>query len=85
MDKGTIRGLLKGKTKAFRVAFAYRCALRSLPLLGVQHFECWVEADRKEHLFSVLWVYDVLEWIIRGKDASEVDAADANEIGRAHV
>ena len=82
-----IKQKLAGCSKSFVVVFAYRCALRSLPVLGkTGNFDFWSENNRKQHLFSILRVYDVLEFIslsdtnaqlVRAAVAAVADAADA--------
>ena len=51
---------LEGLNRQQQLAFAWRCAVRALPFLGVEgHFSFWKTEDRQQHLYSVLYALDI--------------------------
>ena len=59
--------------------FAWLCAVRSLPFLGVKRkFSFWKREERQEHLFSMFWTLDIVNLLtisgirINKEDATEV-------------
>ena len=49
----------QGLTQKQTVAFAWRCGVRALPLLGAKgDFDFWPAADRAQHLYRLLWALD---------------------------
>ena len=50
---------LKDLTRKQKVAFAWRCAIRALPILGNKGaFDFWEETDRQKHLHSIFFALD---------------------------
>ena len=59
--------------------FAWLCAVRALPFLGIKRrFSFWKRSERQEHLFSLFWTLDVVNLLtisgirINKEDATEV-------------
>ncbi len=62
LTKENIKKELRKFPKEFSVAFAYRCALRALPVLGKNgNFDFWKKDDRKKHIFSLFHALDFID------------------------
>lgn len=69
--------LRKTLNREQRVAFAWRMALRSLPMLGREgHFDFWEEEERAGHALPVIFAVDHVHFLLKKK--SNTTAADAD-------
>ncbi len=61
IDRDLVQQRLEGLNQNAVVAFAYRCALRVIPILGTSgNFEYWKD-KQEDHLFAVFHALDVTE------------------------
>ena len=79
VNREKIEQKLKKFSKECSVAFAYRCALRVLPLLALRgNFDYWQD-HRDEYLFAVFHTFDATELFLFGEkfDAAYATVAKA--------
>jgi GTPase SAR1 family protein len=71
-----VRQEIKDFSKEQVVAFAWRCAVRALPILGHKgHFDFWEEKDRQKYLYATFKALDVSVFYFNNSDSSNLSAA----------
>ncbi|MBW1616922.1 MAG: hypothetical protein JRJ49_10425, partial [Deltaproteobacteria bacterium] len=75
-DRDIIEKKLKKLPKEYSVAFALRCALRAVPLIGYKgNFDFWKEDKRKDYAFAVIRALDFSELFLYDKDSFNTASA----------
>jgi len=82
------QAIIREETKEFAPAqarhFAWLCAVRALPFLGIRmRFRYWKRNERQEHLFSIFWTLDVVR-LMTLEDA-KLNPDEASDVARSAV
>ncbi|MCL2323819.1 MAG: ADP-ribosylation factor-like protein [Oscillospiraceae bacterium] len=87
--KEQIEKELKKMKREQIVFFAWLCAVRALPFIGVRgNFDFWKEKDRKKNLLALFWALDVTVYnryntIVRFADSEIAQIAETTQIVEA--